>query len=261
MHCKTAESQYPQPLSMDCKCGPNSRSSSSTLWVEQKKFGHQIDCWSWGQRSLQFIKEFFNFFDSTLGNQSYHIIIHWLLIKTLQIIKITQENTLTWSPFFSPFLLASEYFLPLSSYRHLGNALKYTGASHWENVSMSKRQTFLFCRKQKSMPQSILWAVVIFSCCLWAWLDSMLYFFRPEKFSLTGELHSYHQLQDTSLLSFSGVVLSVLLAQNPLFKCPQNEEDKPSHQQNNNFHLVKKIHLANFSSHCPQHICKTVCLE
>lgn len=122
---------------------------------------------------------------------------------------------------------------------------KYSfGAFHWENVSMSKRQTFLFCQEQKSMPQSILLAVMTFSCCLWAWLYSTLYFFRPGKFSLTGEVHSYHGFQDTPLLSLSGVVLFVLLARkwlsNPLFKCPQNEEDKPSHQQHNNFHLGEK---------------------
>lgn len=74
------------------------------------------------------------------------------------------------------------------------------------------------------------------------------FFSLTGKFSLTGELYSYHKFQDISLLEFSGV-LFVLLAQeqlsNPLFKCPQDEEDRPSHQRNNNFHLRGKMPPAN----------------
>ena len=135
----------------------------------------------------------------------------------------------------------------------------------------AKTQTFLFCQEKKktqALEYSAGSLVIILLPVGLALFHAVFFFFflRWGKFSLTGEVHSYHKLQDTLLLSLSGLLLFDLLAQKqlsiPLFKCPQNEEDKPPNRQNNNFHWGEKINILPISSsYCPQHICKTVCPE
>lgn len=162
------------------------------------------------------------------------------------------------------------YFLPIAeTWEILWN---YSiGAFHWQNVSMSKNTDLplLSGEKKNPGPRVFCWQSCYYPaacgpgsipCCIF------FFFLRWGKFSLTGEVHSYHKLQDTLLLSLSGLLLFDLLAQKqlsiPLFKCPQNEEDKPPNRQNNNFHWGEKINILPISSsYCPQHICKTVCPE
>ena len=158
------------------------------------------------------------------------------------------------------------YFLPIAeTWEILWN---YSiGAFHWENVSLSKNTDLPLLSGEK--PHALEYSagsLVILLLPSGLAVFHTVFFFRWGKFSLTGEVHSYHKLQGTLLLSRSGVLLFDLLAQKrlsiPLFKCPQHEEDKPPNQQNNNFHLGGKIYiLPILSSYCPQHICKTVCPE